>query len=81
MKKLYIAKDYYDDIVGVVLGESKEFVDVFYQGRNEFPHSIEEIDIAKLDEYPKVLTLITSEEVNVNDLDRFKKIRICKRGA
>jgi len=81
MKKLYIAKDYHGYIVGVVLGESREFVDVFYQGRGEFPHSIEEIDIAKLDEWPKVLTLITSEEVSVCDLDQYGKVRKCKRGA
>lgn len=83
MKKIYMSKDYQGAVTNVVLAPCRDLADAFFQGRNEIPHSVEEIDIEEVskEHQPKVLTLFTSYTISSHDLSYDSAQVVLKRGS
>lgn len=80
LKKIYIAKDYNGNCTNVVLTESKDLADAFFQGIGDTPHSVECINMEEVsgEYHPKVLTLFTSTQEQIGA--SFDRVPVLKRG-
>lgn len=82
MKKIFISKDYDGTATNVVLTETRDLAEAFFQGRGDIPHSVEEIDIGDVSEphQPKVITLFTSYTISKHDIGYDSEQVVLKRG-
>ena len=81
MKKLYIAKDFNNDIIGVFLSDDPNYIHTFLMGKNDLAHSVECIDLND----PNILSqpliiLMTSYTKRGYDLKDSETYRFSKRG-
>jgi hypothetical protein len=45
MKKIYIAKDYNNNTVGIVLADDPKIANAYFVGRGQIPHAMNELDL------------------------------------
>jgi hypothetical protein len=82
MKKIYIATDYNNEPLALVLADNYDFAEVAFQSMQILHHSIEEIDLENPDlEMVKVGYILTSKKVNFPSMpDLGSSYREWKRG-
>jgi len=81
---LYIAKTYLREVMGIHFAKDINVVKAFYDGKNELPHTIEEVEIselAKMLQLTPLITILKSYESTVSNenLKGYSKIRIYER--
>lgn len=63
---VYIAKDYNDEILGVVMAKIQPFAYIFWQGQDIYPHHVDEIKEDILDNHPTgVINIVSTKEVTI----------------
>jgi len=79
---IFIANDYEGSPIGVLLADSREKADLVWMGMKLAVHEVEEIDISESKGIHGVVTLFTTEELELrNTGTRTFKYRKWKRGG
>lgn len=79
MKKIYIAKDYKNNPLSIVLADNKEIASAFFLGQSLSVNEVEEIDMKNL-ENQSLCVLTTSYEKEHYDVKVGETIIVTKRG-
>ena len=78
-RNLYIAKDYEGVILAILLAPTKDHAQSFCAGAEQYPNTIDEIDVEELGDHPATFVIARSDEVNVSDLDRMDTVHVLRK--
>ena len=70
---IYVAKEYGDKTIGMVLAKSEELAQAYWQGRGIYPHHVDVFSEASLDGHPTgVLPLLIVRKKEVYEGTKFR---------
>ena len=82
MMKIYIGYDCENKPIGVILSDCIDKANLVFHSMRDPAYRVEEIDINNIKNMgvSNTIFLLTSDERNINQLNRNMKVRIWKRG-